>query len=148
MTNAVLFADAIPQQLQQPPTTSGLKPPLDWAIFISLLFLIALGFYRQILKSGNADQKVLETLINDLRDSNQANSKQLTEIATALGQKQSEDQSVVFRLRDATNQLASISQSTAATQSALAMMEREVSALHRRLDLVGAPHSSDRKEGT
>lgn len=140
------IAEVSPQQFQQPPTTSGLKAPLDWAVFISLLLLIALGFYRQVLKSGNADQKVLETLINDLRASNQANSKQLTEIATALSQKQSEDQSVVFRLRDATNQLSSISQSTAATQSALAMVEREISALHRRLDLVGAPHSSDRKE--
>ena len=140
----ILLTDAVP--LQQPPTTSGLKAPLDWAALISLLLLIALGFYKQVLKSGNADQRVNEKLIDDLRGINQANSKQLAEIAAALTQKQRDEDSAIIRLRDTSSQLASISQSAAATQSALTMMEREISALHRRLDLVGAPHSSDQSE--
>lgn len=55
---------------QQPPTNSGLPPRLDWAIFISLLLLVAWLSFRQSQKAGDADQKVLETLIQDLRESN------------------------------------------------------------------------------
>lgn len=110
---------------QQPPTNSGLPARLDWGIFISLLLLIAWLGYRQTLKSGDADQKVLETLIQDLRESNARNSDKLAEIALALKQKESEEASTIFRVRST---------------------EQKLDALHRRLDLIGAPHSNDTKE--
>lgn len=113
------------KQFQQPPTNSGLPPALDWAAFISLLLLVAGLSFRQIQKAGNADQKVLETLIQDLRESNAKNSEKLAEIALALNRREMEEASTVFRIRST---------------------EQKLDALHRRLDLVGAPHSNDPKK--
>lgn len=128
---------------QQPPTSSGLSPSLDWGIFISLLFLIVFVAFQQILRSGNADQKVLQTLINELLKVNSTNSNKLSELVGIVGKQQSEEESVVFRLRGASDHLNSISQSIAQQQVGLQMLEREISAIHRRLDLSGTPHSSD-----
>lgn len=133
----------IPSSFQQPPTSSGLSPSLDWAVFMSLLFLIVVVGFRQILKSGNADQKVLETLINETLKVNAANSDKLSELVGIVGKQQSEEASVVFRLRGASDQLTSISHSIAQQQLGMHLLEREISALHRRLDLSGTPHSSD-----
>lgn len=115
----------IPSSFQQPPTSSGLPPRLDWAIFISLLLLVAWLSFRQNQKAGDADQKVLETLIQDLRESNAKNSEKLAEIALALNRQESEEASTIFRVRST---------------------EQKLDALHRRLDLAGAPHSNDLKK--
>lgn len=139
---------AAQQPFQQPPTSSGLSPSLDWAVFISLLFLIVVVGFRQILKSGNADQKVLETLINETLKVNASNSDKLSELVGIVGKQQSEEASVVFRLRNASDQLNSISQSIAQQQLGMQLLEREISAIHRRLDLSGAPHSSETNKET
>lgn len=110
---------------QQPPTNSGLPPRIDWAIFITLLLLIAWLSFRQNQKAGDADQKVLETLIQDLRESNAKNSEKLAEIALSLNRQEAEEASTIFRVRST---------------------EQKLDALHRRLDLAGAPHSTDPKK--
>lgn len=112
--------DPNPSRFQQPPTASGVEPTLDWAVFITLLFFIVVVGFRQILKAGNADQKVNEQLIQELLATNRANSSKLTEIAVATSQRESEDDSTIFRLRST---------------------EQKLDALHRRLDLSGAPSS-------
>lgn len=110
------------QSFQQPTTNSGLPPRLDWAIFITLLLLIAWLSFRQTQKAGEADQKVLESLIQDLRERDAKNSEKLAEIALSLNRQEIEEASTIFRIRST---------------------EQKLDALHRRLDLVGAPHSSD-----
>lgn len=117
--------ETVPQQFQQPPTNSGLPPRLDWAVFISLLLLVAWLSFRQNQKSGDADQKVLETLIQDLRENNAKNSDKLAEIALALNRQEAEEASTIFRVRST---------------------EQKLDALHRRLDLAGTPHSNDLKK--
>lgn len=119
-----ILTSAIPgPKFQQPPTSSGVEPPLDWAIFISLLFFIVAVGFRQIIKSDSADQKVLERLIQELLATNRANSDKLAEISAALSLKQAEEASIIFRVRSS---------------------EQKIEALHRRLDLSGTPHSSDK----
>lgn len=144
----VFIAEAIPQQFQQPPTTSGLKAPLDWGIFLTLVFGLIWMFSRANLANQKDDQETNNLLINNLLNQVKENSETLTEIKTSLAYKQSENESVVFRLRDANTALASLNQSMSGVTIQLSTTEREISALHRRLDLVGAPHSSDRKEET
>ena len=140
------IAEAIPQQLQQPPTSSGLDKPMDWAVVITLLIGLVLIGWRAMAASQKDDQKTNDLLIKNLLEQVQKNNETLTEIKTALAYKQSENESVVFRLRDANTALASLNQSMSGISIQLSTTEREISALHRRLDLVGAPHSSDHKE--
>lgn len=113
------------QTFQQPSTNSDLPPRLDWAIFITLLLGVAWLSFRQNQKAGEADQKVLETLIQDLRESNAKNSEKLAEIALSLNRQEAEEASTIFRVRST---------------------EQKLDALHRRLDLAGAPHSNDAKK--
>lgn len=128
-----------PPNFQQPSTSSGLNAPLDWAVFITLLLLIAWTAYRQTIKSGNADQKVLEALIDDLRTANSANSTKLSEIVALLSTKRVEEESILFRMRANTDQLGSISQLVAEQRTEIQLMERELAALHRRFDLSNMP---------
>lgn len=96
--------------------------------------------------SQRDDQKTNDLLIENLLEQVTKNSETLTEIKTALAYKQSENESVVFRLRDANTSLASLNQSMSGILVQLSTSEREISALHRRLDLIGAPHSSGEKK--
>lgn len=143
----VFLSDTVPlQQFQQPPTTSGLKAPLDWAVVISLLMTLILIGWRAMAASQRDDQKTNDLLIKNLLEQVKENNETLTEIKTALAYKQSENESVVFRLRDANTALTNLNQSMSGIVIQLSTTEREISALHRRLDLVGAPHSSDQKD--
>lgn len=130
-----------PANLQQPPTSSGLDKVLDWGIFITLLLGLLLFVFRQNASNNQADQKVSEKLIENLLKTNADNTLRLNEIANAQTRQLSEEESVVFRLRSANESLHSIAEVQGKQQSELQNLERQISALHKRLDLSGTPSS-------